>query len=202
MDAGNATVSAHLPVVELVRRIASGDRSAEDLLFNAQYRMVRAMVARRLPPRDPAVDDLTQEVLATVLVQLRSGALQDPAAFPGYLQTCIVRMTSAEQRRSKRRRDGLELTDKLPDTGPPPDTAAARDARTTAVHSLLRDLPVARDRQVLQDFYLREEDSSVVCARYELDDVHFRRVLHRARRRFRDLLLRRGTEWSSNEQQS
>lgn len=199
MDSGKANLPTDLSMVDLVRRVASGDRGAEDLLFNSYYRMVRAMVARRCPPRDPSVEDLTQEVLTTVLVHLRNGVLKEAAAFPGYLQTCIVRMTSSEQRRVRNRPDAQELSDAAPDAARTPEAVASRDALNAAVRSLVQELPVQRDRELLQAFYLREEDVVVVSSRHQLDEVHFRRVLHRARRRFRALLLDHGAEWTGNE---
>jgi len=60
------------------------------------------------------------------------------------------------------------------------------------VKQLLQQVPLARDRELLVRFYLDEESKQELCQAFGLTELHFNRVIHRARDRFKDLLQRRG----------
>jgi hypothetical protein len=53
-------------------------------------------------------------------------------------------------------------------------------------------LPVQRDREVLERFYLREEPRTSIRESLKLTDMQFNQVLWRARQRFGDILRRHG----------
>jgi RNA polymerase sigma-70 factor (ECF subfamily) len=55
---------------------------------------------------------------------------------------------------------------------------------------VIGELPTARDRQLILRFYLGEEDKARLCADLGIESVHFKRVLFRARQRFKELLER------------
>jgi hypothetical protein len=61
-----------------------------------------------------------------------------------------------------------------------------------AAQSMLKEMPTARDRDLLVRFYLNDESKEAICASLGLSDEHFNRVIFRARNRFRALLERRG----------
>jgi RNA polymerase sigma-70 factor (ECF subfamily) len=47
-----------------------------------------------------------------------------------------------------------------------------------------------RDREILRRVYILEEPREIVRRDLDLDELHFNRVLHRARERFRDFFLK------------
>jgi hypothetical protein len=53
-------------------------------------------------------------------------------------------------------------------------------------------LPVQRDREVLERFYLHEEPRTSIRESMQLTDLQFNQVLWRARQRFGDILRRNG----------
>ena len=55
------------------------------------------------------------------------------------------------------------------------------------VRQVLTELPTARDREILSRFYLAEQDRTTICAELGLAADHFKRVLFRARQRYRAL---------------
>lgn len=61
-----------------------------------------------------------------------------------------------------------------------------------AIATLLGELSVPRDRELLRRFYLLEHDRDQVCAALGIDPGHFHRVIHRARQRFGEILARHG----------
>lgn len=177
---------------DLVARIAAGDRSAEAEFAHTYGRGIRALVRRHCRPGDPVVDDLAQTVLARVLERLRAGAIRDAAALPAYVQATIVYTTSAEYR-ARRTTESAALIDDLPALDNPLRTLAAGQL-AAVLRTLLAQLPVARDREILVRFYLDEQDKDDVCQHLGIDASHFHRVVFRARERFRQLLDQAGIQ--------
>jgi RNA polymerase sigma-70 factor (ECF subfamily) len=177
----------------VLERIATGDRAAEAALLTRFQRGVRALVVRHCRPGDVVVDDIAQDVLSAVLVRVREGGIRDAQTFPAYLQTMIVRATTAEYRKRRARGESLpiDVADGLPDrSDPPADLDSQRMA--AQLRNLIADLPVARDRALLSRFYLEEHSKEDICVSMGIADDHFHRVVHRARVRFRALLAQAG----------
>jgi RNA polymerase sigma-70 factor, ECF subfamily len=185
--AATATPTGELE--RLVREAADGDQRAEAEIVSRYARGVRVLVARHCRPSDPMVDDIAQDVLRTLVEQLRKGAIRDAASLPGWLQTCAIRAATAEYRHRSRHPEQPFVAEAEVEA-PDPDVGAELDrtANTRRVRALVAALPVARDREVLVRFYLREQDKEQICAELGIDDEHFRRVLHRARSRLRELM--------------
>lgn len=180
--------------VALIQRIGAGDRAAETDLVLAFQASVRALVRRHARPADPIVDDLVQDVLHTVIMRLRENALNDPGALPAYVRSTVVFAVTAEYRRRGRRGENdvnPESPESLPDPDEPAEHARRQQLRS-AVHAVLAELTVPRDREVLHRYYLDEQDRDTVCAALSIDPEHFHRVLHRARTRLKQLLERSG----------
>lgn len=55
------------------------------------------------------------------------------------------------------------------------------------IRRVLNGLTTDRDREVLFRFYINEERKEQICADLGLSDLHFNRVLHRARQRYKEL---------------
>lgn len=189
----NATGAAAAPD-PLVLAIAAGNVEAERSFVERYSRGVRALVIRSCRPGDPIVDDIVQDVLLTVLARLRQGALNDPNALPAYLQATIAHATRAEYRKRGQRGDSIdiELLENLPGAEAGPAERLHRLHLKRALADLVDALPVARDRAVLKGFYLEDRDRDELCAELDIDEPHFRRVLHRARERLRALIEQSG----------
>ena len=175
---------------DLVDRIAHGDRVAESEFVRRFERGVRVLVRRHCRPGDPIVDDLVQDVLTGVIERLRAGAVRDAAALPSYVQAAAVYATNAEYRQRRPTQSDSAIED-LPDAESP---AKRLDAAQLAalLRKLLAEMPVARDREILTRFYLREDERDAICRALAIDAGHFHRVLFRARERFRALLEQSG----------
>jgi len=175
---------------DLVARIAGGDRSAESEFVTRFGRGVRALVRRRCRPGDPIVDDLVQDVLTGVIERLRAGAVNDAAALTGYVQAAAVYATTAEYRR-RRSTQSISSLDILAD-GESPPTRLQESQLAALLRTLLAEMPIARDREILARFYLDEQGKDAVCHALAIDPSHFHRVVFRARERFRVLLDQAG----------
>jgi RNA polymerase sigma-70 factor, ECF subfamily len=197
--AANAELAESVPEIDLAdlaERIRSGDAGAETQLLSRFMLGVRVLLRRHAHGAAIAIDDLAQDVLSAVLEQLRKGGIRDAAALPAYIRTSAMHRLHAEQRALQQTAQSHESIDgedpRLVANGSHPgdELDAARKARQ--VRELLGSLPVERDREVLRRFYLNEESCEAICAALDIDADHFRRVIHRARTRFREILTKAG----------
>jgi len=156
------------------------------------YPGLRALIMRRV--RDPQLAaDILQDAAVTTLEKLRAGQIAEPSNIGGYLYRVALNHLRNHRRKDRGPLSSSEELDSLPERDNEPATAdidRARWARATRL--MLRELPTARDRDLLVRFYLNDETKEDICASLGLSDEHFNRVIFRARNRFRELLERRG----------
>jgi RNA polymerase sigma-70 factor (ECF subfamily) len=176
---------------ELAQRIGRGDRSAETELFERYGRGVLYLLNRKT--RDPeSALDLRQETFRIAIEHLRARGLQEAERIGAYLRGIAVNLAIADGRKTTRRAttadsDAVEL---VADPAASPVESVSRDQVRDAVRSLLAELPVARDREILVRFYLEDEDKESICTGLGVDSAHFNRVLFRAKQRFGELVAR------------
>lgn len=175
----------------LARRIAVGDSAAEGELV-ARYSQGLSYLLRRLTGSPELAEDLHQETFRIVLTRLRQRGLDDPAGLAAFLRGTARNLVVAERRKWSRRKtegDEEELSQAIhPAPGQLSSVLLDEEART--VRQLIRELPTARDRELLLRFYVAEEEKESICAHLALDRQHFNRVLFRARQRFKELFER------------
>jgi len=149
---------------------------------------IRAQLERKCGNAAVA-EDLLSEAIETSLLKLREGKIERPAQMIGYVYRVALNHLRNFRRRDKTAVSSSDPLESLEDekTG---DVAAPIDHARWAkvVTEVLKELPAARDRELLVSFYLGEEDKDSLCRRLALDEQHFNRVIHRARERFKALL--------------
>lgn len=187
-EAGAVGLSENASLHRLVARLAANDPIAERQFVEHYRAGVRLLVRRHCRPNEPMVDDLTQDVLMSVLQRLREGELRDADALPAYVRQTVVYMVAAEYRKRSRRGESGEPVVDVATDADDPERAAARLQVASGVTRLLAEMTVPRDREVLRRFYLDEQDKDAVCAALAIEPSHFHRVLFRARQRLRELL--------------
>lgn len=169
--------------------VKNGQSSFETELVQRYSRGLRYLLARRF--RDPEqVEDLLQESLAIAITKLRDIELDNPERLAGYLRGIAIRVALNAGRRRQREPYSMEVEaiGQIPDREPGQFDHVAREQTRTAVHKLLRSMPVKRDREILTRFYVQDQDKEEICRALDLDSLHFNRVLFRAKKRFRKLL--------------
>ncbi|MEM1179515.1 MAG: sigma-70 family RNA polymerase sigma factor [Acidobacteriota bacterium] len=173
---------------ELVKGIRARDAAAEAELVQRYRRPIRAVLRQRL--RDPAdVDDFVQEALSLGLVKIRGGELREPDRLGSYLIGLARNLVSEHFRRLARRKTEADpqAIAQHPAVTASPDRQLVDSERAQLVRRLMDELETPRDRDILCRFYLREEDKESICKDLGLSSLHFNRVLHRARQRYRRL---------------
>lgn len=178
---------------DLVRRIAAGDRAAETGLIERYSRGLRFLLRRRTRDRELA-EDLLQDTWAVALERLRGPSLDEPERLAGFLSGVARHLALNESRKSGRQRTSphSDFIEAIPDDESSPMQLASRAEVCGHVRRLLSELGQERDREILNRFYVREQDKDKICRDLGVDDSHFNRVLYRARQRLRDLVLREG----------
>lgn len=176
---------------DLVRRIHAGDRQAETELWHRYSRGLLFMLRRRTNDPDLA-EDLRQEAYASVIRKLRSTGLDDPAKLAGYLHGTAKNLAIGAGRQAARRKTTADSDAivEIPDNRPGPFDTVSKAETANLVRQLIQELSVDRDREILQRYYVQDADKNTICAELRISSVHFNRVLFRAKKRFRELLIR------------
>jgi RNA polymerase sigma-70 factor (ECF subfamily) len=175
-------------VADLVSRIMDGDQQAEAELVERYSRGV-AFIIRRETGGASAADDLYQETFRIALEKIRRGDLREPEKLSGFVCGIAHNLVIDYFRRAARQ-DGLieiEEAASLPLKAPSQLDELLQKEKAALVRQVINELPSDRDRQILFRFYIAEEEKESICADLGLTGVHFNRVLHRARERYREL---------------
>jgi RNA polymerase sigma-70 factor (ECF subfamily) len=192
-----AMTTARAPATEsgspadLVRRILAGERSAEAELVTRYSRGV-SIIVRRIA-RDPTItEDICQEAFRLVLEKVRRGDVREAEKLSGFICSLARNLAIDHFRQASRCEvaEDVELNRTISDPVPDQLTVLLQREKASALRQVLNELKPARDREILYRFYLAEEDKEVICADLGLTSLHFNRVLHRARERFRELCER------------
>ena len=172
----------------LVARILAGDSAAEGELATRYYRTVHVALRQMLRGRVEA-DDLAQETFSLALVKLRAGQLRQPSQLPSFLLSLARNLAINLFRINTRRATDAnsEVVEERSVATPDPLGGLIATEKADLVRRLLAELEISRDREVLFRFYIAEEDKHAICEDLELSSLHFNRVLHRARRRYKQL---------------
>lgn len=174
---------------ELVRDIRAGKSSAEAAMIERYSSGLRYLLLRRVNDAELA-QDLLHDTFCIAIVKLREIDLDNPERLAGYLRGIAIRVCLNAGRR-QRREPGVEnndIVERIPDRTPRQFEQLSKEQTLTALRKLLRSMPVARDRELLTRLYVHDEDKQEICSALGLDSLHFNRVLHRAKNRFRKLL--------------
>ena len=174
----------------LVAGILAGDPAAEDELVARHYRTVRAVLRQLLRGRADA-EDLLQETFRLAIEKLRDGQLQQPSRLPSFLISLARNLAINQFRIETRRRTDAdsEAVESRAFATPDPLGQLISTEKAGLVRRLLAELGTARDREILFRFYIAEDDKSKICEDLKLSALHFNRVLHRARQRYKQLYM-------------
>ena len=168
---------------ELVGRIGAGEREAEAELFRRMAPRIRLYGLRHL--RDVhASDDLTQNVLITVIEALRQSRLREPEKLASFvLGTC--RMTVLDLRRNAQRKDRLleQFGADLHATVQPSIPQLDHDRLARCVQSLKE-----RDRAVIVMTFYDEQTGADVARFLGTSEANVRVIRHRAIHQLRECL--------------
>jgi RNA polymerase sigma-70 factor (ECF subfamily) len=142
----------------------------------------------------PLADDLCNETFRIVLERLRQQPLDDPSKVASYLAQTARNLVIAHRRKGERQRTvtGHQATlEALGVAEGNPEWILQSQSRAAAVRRVLEEIPQVRDREILVRVYLHDQDKEQVCRELGIGADHYKRVVHRARERFRTLIEQR-----------
>jgi RNA polymerase sigma factor (sigma-70 family) len=179
------TETAGPDYASLLRRVGDGDREAETELVLTLSEPLAVVLRRRV--RQPELcADLQQDTLMVVLAAARERRIAEPRALIDFTLETARRLALNAERKADRQRTEVDLDtiDATADRQPTVLEVLAGEELRHCVRSVLAGLNNERDRQVLYSYYIEEQPTAQVQARFALDSVQLGRVLHRARQRF------------------
>jgi RNA polymerase sigma-70 factor (ECF subfamily) len=175
---------------DLVARILAGEKAAENELVENYSRGV-AVILSRATGNSAVREDLAQETFQIALKKIRLGEIREPEKISGFICS-LARNLASEYFRKSRRVEGFadpDAADLIPEPGPSQLDQLLRKEKSKMVRQLLAEM-AERDRQILYRFYIADDDKEQICIDLQLSSLHFNRVLHRARERYRQLYER------------
>jgi RNA polymerase sigma-70 factor (ECF subfamily) len=174
---------------DLVHRIVSGDPAAEVELVQ-RFSRATSFLLRRLTRDDAMAEDLYQETFRLVIEKVRGGELREAERLPGFVSSLARNLFLGSVRRDVRRRqrhEEPEAAETAPDPAPGQLAGLLAKERAATVRQVLAELKNERDREILTRYYIADQDKEAICRDLQLSDLHFNRVLFRARQRYREL---------------
>jgi len=177
-------------------RIVRGFRGTAEERARCESEMVERysrglgyLLARQIGD-DERARDLLQETFCIAIEKLRKEEIKQPERLAGYLRGIAVRVAKNAGRRRKREPVGLDNSAiaAIPCNERRQFQHVVSEETQSAVHKILQSMPVQRDRELLIRFYVYDQDKQEICRDLGLTSLHFNRVLHRAKNRFKKLL--------------
>jgi RNA polymerase sigma-70 factor (ECF subfamily) len=177
---------------DLVRRIAAGEKDAEDELVERYAHGVRLVIRQSAP--DTYADDIYQETFCLVLQKIRRGEVREPERLSGFIVSVARNLMIDHLRRTSRQQAREDPAETAVLFSPEPSQLdrLLQEQQKLLARRVLAAMPSERDRTVLFRFYIADDDKERICEDLGLSSTHFNQVLFRARARFRSLLEEMG----------
>jgi len=172
---------------KLVARILKGERQAEKEMVERYNRGLLFMLRHRAK-NNALADDVVQETWRIVLEKVRVGELKDPTKLSAFIVQVGKNQLLMTYRGSHHTKTTTEVDiTETPDPASQPHQILERNNTALVVRKLVNELKTSRDREVILRFYIKEENKQHICKDFGLSELHFNRVLFRARQRFKQL---------------
>ncbi len=180
---------------DICQRILNNDADAEAALFQRFHRPLSLMLMQRAKNREVA-EDLMQDNFIILLGRLRARELEDPHRLAAFAHKVAHNVWIGYTRKQSRRQTDpdSEAIAAFEDAQASQYELIVQEHAAEMVRDLLSTLPIDRDREILKRAYLQDQTKSQICEALNLSTVHYDRVMHRAKKRFRDHLQSKLTE--------
>ena len=172
---------------DYVRRLAEGDPPVEEH-FTAYFGQLLSLKLRGRVRSAPLAEDIRQETFLRVLRQIRSDRGIDnlPAFVNGTCNKVMLELFRSDSRHPQLPEPAADPADDTVDL----EGALVDEERKGIVRSILAELS-ADDRIILRKVFLEERDKDEVCANMHVSRGYLRVLLHRARKRLKERLMKR-----------
>jgi RNA polymerase sigma-70 factor (ECF subfamily) len=177
--------------VALVEGILAKDNRAVEGLFARYRRGLTFYFTRQFGPQD--TEDLVTETLTMAWEAIRAGSVREPERLTGFVMTIARRngyRVMEERTHARRSEEWIDHESPNP-SGLHISAGSQEDSLINAQHRavMLRVLRTmsARDREVLNRFYLLEQTPERIQSEMAMTDTQFRLTKSRAKARFGEI---------------
>jgi len=176
---------------EYVQRLKDGDRETERHFASYFGELLLIKLRARLRNHQ-MIEDLRQEAFVRVLTALKSGnRLNSPESLGAFVNSvCNNLLFELYRKESKTRMVEMDERFDPPDDRAGADSRIAAEQRSAEVREVLGEMS-AKDRELLRLVFYEEVDSAQICRSVGVQRDYLRVLVHRAKGRFRECLLRR-----------
>ena len=183
---------------EYVQRLIEGDSETERH-FAAYFGELLLIKLRARLRSAQAIEDLRQETFLRVLTALRQKhALKSPERLGAYVNSvCNNLLFELYRFQSRTQYSDLEEFDPA-DEHMSAESEMVTEERQQHVRQVLDELP-EKDRKLLRMVFYDDVDKVEICRMLDSNRGNLRVLLHRAKARFRELLLKRQPEMCRHE---
>lgn len=178
---------SELPYEELVSQIKAGNAQAELSMVTRFAPGIRTMLGRKCAP--DIAEDVFQETWRVTIEKVRNGDLRQPDRLPAFIHQIARNQVVMYFRKNSDTQESPDDND-LVAPGPSPDQAYETNQLQEYVRHLIDQLETPRDREILNRFYVNEEDKDIICEDLNLTSQHFNRVIYRAKMRMKSYCVK------------
>ncbi len=175
---------------ELINRIGQGDKLAEQE-FAKQFWRPLYFITLRQCTNPSLAQDIVQDALILSIKKARIGEITNPAGIVSFLrstaQNLLIDHFRKESRRETETSDNIDIN--FADISSDVFHNASQQELFELVVQVVDELPMERDRKLLNYYYVQGLSKTSVCARLAISDEHFDRVIYRAKQRLKQALL-------------
>jgi len=176
---------------EYVQRLKDGDRETERHFVNYFGELLLIKLRARLRNHQ-MIEDLRQEAFVRVLTALKSSnRLNSPESLGAFVNSvCNNLLFELYRKESKTRVVEMDERFDPPDDRAGAESRIAAEQRSAEVREVLGEMS-PKDRELLRLVFYEEIDSAQICRSVGVQRDYLRVLVHRAKGRFRECLLRR-----------
>ena len=173
---------------DYVRRLTEGDAETERHFVSYFSPLLMTKLKHRLRSREQ-LEDLRQEIFLRVLRALRQGSgLQHPECLGAYVNSICNNVVLEYWRGKSRPEQWDEPIEEQRDPGVSVEWELVSEEQSRQVRSLIDGMR-PKDRFLIRAIFLDERDKDAVCREQGVGRDYLRVLLHRAKKRFRQLLV-------------
>ena len=174
---------------ELARKITKGDDQASNEFITINYRWLLFIVRRKFS-RSNNHEDIVQDTFMLVIGKLKQGLIHNPDAIMAYLRTAAINIGFEYLRKDQKYISALDqdLINSIEDSKADILPTIIWDNKLSYVKQAIEGLKKARDREILNSFYFKDQSKKNICEKLQLSVEHFDRVLYRAKERLKKLV--------------
>ena len=171
----------------LVDQVKAGEDAGMEQLYRLFSRGIRYYLCRQLGAQE--LDDKVHDTFLIVVHAIQRGDLREPDRLMGFVRTIVRRQVAAyidEAVHSRREQAELDTGHAIVDLNQNPEQIAMEHQKADLMKSVLSSLS-ERDREILERFYIKEQDQGQICGEMHLSETQFRLLKSRAKARFGEI---------------